>query len=174
MIYYNNVVTIWENIYWFSDINSSIYLDTVWNTDNWSKINFKIKIQDINLQTMNQKIFWWFYTSGAIWYLTSLEYKFFVDWDEVFLDFINWSDIKQIWLWEIAGNEIWNTPIWWDVGINNNLSPFDFTADTSRIYKNGIRASIEISSQSEIQDFIIDTLWIILTRTPLKELKNIF
>jgi hypothetical protein len=54
------------------------------------------------------------------------------------------------------------------------ITPFDFTADVGRIYQAGIRCRIEVISQSQIQDFIIDMLGIIAEQTINRDIKNTF
>jgi hypothetical protein len=162
--------------YWFSDVNTSIYQDDFWNSDAWIPINFNIVTQNLNNWTMLQKNFWWFFISWAISFLTILIIRVFVDDEEVFVDQINWADLWWIveWTWEIAWKEIGWEPIGWDLSVDTLLRPFDFTADTWRIYQSWIRIRIEITSQSQIQDFIIDTLWITAEQTWSLELKNKF
>lgn len=163
---YNNVVKIWSEYFWFSDINSSIYKDNVWNSDNWIAIPFLIKTQEMNLWSMQEKIFGGFFTTGAIGWFTTLTYKVFVDREEVFTDDVTWENI--VWdLWEIGWETIGIEAIWWDTYYTNWLNPFDLEADVWRIYQSWIRISFEIYSNSQIQDFIIDWLWIIAEQTPL-------
>lgn len=171
---YNYIVKKASKYYGFSDVNTSIYEDDVWYSDNWIAIRFLIKTQSINLWAMQQKIFGWFFTSWAIWQLSSLTYRVNVDREWVFEDSINWETSDISWIWEIAWDTIWNDSIAWNLDLANTLNPFDFEADVGRIYQGGIRADIEIESQSQIQDFIIDWLWLIAEITPFTDLKNKF
>lgn len=172
--HYNRVIKKASKYYWFSDINSSIYEDDVWFSDNGVAINFKIRTQALNLWTMQQKMFGGFFTSGAIWQFTNLTYKVSIDWDNVFNDEILGANMMIDWIWEIAGQEMWNDSIWWNIGYISSINPFDFEADVWRIYQGWIRTFIEIESQSQIQDFIIDWLWIIAEITPFIDNKNKF
>lgn len=171
---YNYVVKKSEIYYGFSDINSSIYEDDVWFSDNGVAIQFLIRTQSTNLWTMQQKMFWWFFTTWGIWEITDLTYRARVDWDSVFEDQILWQDLQLSWIWEIAWDTIGTDSIWWDLWYVSTLNPFDFEADVGRIYQGWIRMDIEIESQSQIQDFIIDWLWIIAEQTPLVDIRNKF
>jgi hypothetical protein len=171
---YNFVLRNWAEYLWFSDINTSIYKDDVWTSNAWVPINFKIVTQDISYWTMLHKNFWWFFTAWAIDRLSILEYKVLIDNEEVFIDNIVWGELFTDWIWEIAWTTIWWEPMWWDLSINTELTPFDFTADVGRIYQAGIRCRIEISSQSLIQNFIIDILGIIAEQTMNTDIKNKF
>ena len=179
--YYNNVIRKGNKYYGFSDINSSIYEDDTSNSDNGVAIKSIIRTQEMNLWAMQQKVFWGFFTSWGIWELTKLIYRVYVDRDEVFIDEIDWAILNQLWEtwvlewdWSIWWEEIWWQPIWWDVNQSKIFNPFDFEADVGRIYQSGIRASIEIESQSQIQDYIIDTLGIIAETTPFSDIRNKF
>lgn len=171
---YNYIVKKWEKYYGFSDVNTSVYQDDVWNSDNWVAIRFLIKTQSLNLWSIQQKIFGWFFTTWAIWQLSSLTYRVNIDKEWVFEDSIDWETSDISWIWEIAGNAIWINPIAWNLWLRLSLKPFDFEADVGRIYQGWIRADIEIESQSQIQDFIIDWLWVIAELTPFTDIKNKF
>lgn len=168
---YNFVLRNWSEYLGFSDINTSIYKDWVWNSNAWVPIQFKIVTQDINLWTMMQKMFGGFFTSWATWILTNIEYTVFIDNEEVFNDTIVW-EILWPWIWDIWWEEIGWEPMWWDLQYFSQLNPFDFEADVWRIYQWWIRIRIEITSESQIQDFIIDTLGIIAEITPFIDIKN--
>lgn len=173
---YNFVLRNWAEYIGFSDINSSLYKDDVGNSNAWVPIQFKIVTQDISFWTMLHKNFGGFFTAWAINYLSTLQYKVYVDNEEVFIDEINGADLwwNLEWIWEIAGETMWWELIWWDLSYTNVLIPFDFTADVGRIYQAGIRCRIEITSQSQIQDFLIDILGIIAEQTMNRDISNTF
>jgi len=172
---YNYVVKNGLEYYWFSDLNSSIYIDNVWWSDNGSAIPFKIKTQAMNYWNLREKMFWWILTAWAIWPDTNLKYNVFLDRQSVFSEDIEWqasfiSDIGEVW-W----NAIWETPIWWDIWYNKwEIIPFERIWDEWRMYNLGTRAEIEILSNSNIQDFIIDTLWLRLEHSSNMDISNKF
>ena len=164
---YNYIVKYGFDYYGFSDINSSIYKNDVGFSDNWTPIATKIKTWWYNAWSILQKIFGGFYTSGAIWFLTELEYNVFVDWESVFTDVIAWSELENTefqintvsWLWELSWIELSWEPVAWYLSYESQRTTFDRIADIWRIYSSGKRISVEISSSSQIQDFIIDMIW---------------
>jgi len=165
---YNYVVKDWEKYYWFSDINSNVYLDDTWYIDHWQAIPFKIQTQSMNQGTMQEKMYWWMFTSWWIWESTSLTYTVKVDWANVFQDTVTWS-VQSSWLdesiWESGWDTIWWVatwwnPPWWEKLYQWSLIPFDKMADEWRIHQAWTRLQIEITSTSMIQDFLIDILWI--------------
>ena len=121
------------------------------------------------------------FTSWMIGELTKLNYEVFVDNEIVFEDIIDGAVLNSTWdswelegIWEIWWSPIWEDPIWWDINEIKKFTPFDMEADTGRIYQSGIRIRIEITSISQIQDFVIDTLWIIAEQTPFNDIRNKF
>ena len=128
----------------------------------------------MNLGTILEKQFAWFFTAWWIWYLTKLDYNVKVDKRSVFSDSIEWNGALIEWLWEIWGWEIWVDEIGWAVEYEATLTPFEKMADAGRIYRNGIRVQIEISSTSDIQDFIIDLMWVMATMTNHLDINNKF
>ena len=157
---YNYVVKKWDKYYGFSDINSSIYEDNVWFSDNGSPIAFKIQTQEMNYWTLKQKLFWWMMTAWKIWPQTKLTYRVLVDEKSVFKEDIEWNINILSSLWEIGWESIWWEPIWWELNYTSQLQSFDKTADEWRIYRYWDKVVIEIESISQIQDFLIDILWV--------------
>jgi hypothetical protein len=157
---YNYVVNIEDKYYWFSDINSSIYLDDTWNTMAWVYIPSQILTQDMNQWSLYQKLYWWFFTAWSIWPFTSLNYQVLIDKWSVFIDTINW-DPTNIWnVWELWGDVVWEEPVWWELTSEILQYPFDRVADEWRIFTHWTRIQIMISSTSLIQDYLIDVLWV--------------
>ena len=157
---YNYVIENGSQYYGFSDINSSIYKDDTWNSMAWSPIPFRIVTQDMNQWTIMQKLYWWFFTAWAIWPFTNLNYKIKIDWWSVFDDDIVWDTSYIEWLWDIWDSAIWEDSIWWWLSYEIQLNPFERLADEGRIFQHWKRIEIEISCESQIQDFIIDILWV--------------
>lgn len=169
---YNYIVKDWSNYYGYSDVNSSIYEDDTWFSDSWTPIQFLIKTQDMNQWTLKQKMYWWMLTAWAIWPFTEIQYRALIDSNSVFTDSVNWNTDDIEWIWEIWGDAIWENPIWWDLAYISNLTPFDRTADAGRIYRAWIRMQIEIFSDSLIQDFNIDMLWLTAKQTNHRDTSN--
>lgn len=170
---YNYIVKQEEKYYWFSDINSNIYQDDIWYNDSWIPINFNISTQDLNLWSINNKIFVWFSISWLISLLTDLNINIYIDDRPIFNDkikIIDWEFSD----WEIWGYEIWGKPIWWWVNVEETINIFDFTADQWRIYKSWTRIRVEISSNSYIQNFLMDRLSINIIPTAFIDIKNKF
>lgn len=158
--YYNYVVEKEDTYYGFSDINDSVYIDDEWYSMAWSAIPFTITTQEMNQNSMYQKLYGWFFTAGAIWPFTELKYRVLVCWDSVFMDTIQWSSNEADNLWEIGWNTIGWEPIGWDLTHETTLTPFDRVADEWRIFNYWNRISLTISSPSQIQEFLIDVLWV--------------
>lgn len=170
--FYNYVVKNWPIYYWFSDINSSIYKDDTWYSDNWVAIDFKIQTQNIIIWP-NQTFFGGFYIKGWIWNLTELWINANIDWFSVFSDTISGSEYPIEYLWEIWWDEIgWE--IAWPLTYIPQLNPFDKRANQWRIFRMWNRIDYEITSQSQIQDFIIDMLWTTAEASIFTDTKNTF
>lgn len=157
---FNYIVENWFEYYWFSDINTNIYKDDVTFSDAWIPIGFRIKTQAMNQGIISEKKFQGFWTAGWVWFLTELGYNVSVDWESVFNDVISGNLLWINEIWEIWGVEVWWEPIWWDFTYSSELNPFERTADVWRIDRDGKRVEIEITSTSQIQDFILDMLWV--------------
>ena len=158
--FYNYIVKDWYKYFWFSDVNSSVYEDDVWNTDAWSSIWFKILTQEMNQWSIAQKRFWWFFTAWAIWIFSELNYTVRIDWNIVFQDSIKGQEILVSDLWEIWWSQIWQRAIWWDLWMGNKINSFDKWVDEWRIFIDWTRIQIEITCNSVFQDFLIDVLWV--------------
>jgi len=171
---YNYVVEQWEKYYWFSDVNSSIYNDDIGFNDAWVPIRFLIRTQEMNQWTIMEKQYWWMFTAWWIWFLTTLNYNVKVDRKSVFSDIISWDVSLIPDLWEIWGWAIWDDEIWGWVEYSSTLEPFEKMADQWRIRRNWNRISVEISSNSDIQDFIIDILWVMADITWHLDINNKF
>ena len=100
---YNYVVKFWFDYYGFSDINTSIYKDDTWFSDNGSAIDFMIQTNNFNMWSILHKMFGWFYTSWAIWFLTELQYSITIDWDPIFQDTISARTLSS----ESINDEYW-------------------------------------------------------------------
>ncbi len=157
---YNYVVKKENLYYWYSDINSSIYLDDTWFSMAWSPIPFRIITQAMNQWSIIQKKYGWFFTAWAIWPFSTVDYIVRIDWGWAFQDKITWDPSIIHWLWELWGATVWWEPTWWDLVYETELQPFDRYADEGRICLYWKRIEIEIRSSSQIQDFLIDILWI--------------
>jgi hypothetical protein len=163
-----------QQYYGFSDVNSSIYEDSIGNSDAWVPIEFRIKTNNFLCGAISQKIFGWFSSSGAIWPLTTLNYSMNVDNQEVFQDsFSGDASIIQN-VWEIGQWSIGDDAIGGGDKYFPRLTPFDKTADEGRVYRSWIRAQIEITSASQIQDFILDILIIRMMPTMYVDQSNKF
>ena len=156
--FYNYVVKDQNNYYWFSDINSNIYLDDTWFSDAWVSLWFKIVTQGLNQGSMQEKRYGGFFTWWWIWLLSQLDYTIRVDGNWVFQDNIIWDTSIIAGLWEIWWVAVWELPIWGDLDYTSALQPFNKWADEWRIDTGWTRMLIEISSVSQIQDFLIDIL----------------
>jgi len=153
--YYNFVVEDWLDYYGLSDVDTSIYKDDIGYNDNWVAIPFEIQTQDMNLGTVLEKMFNWFFTAGWCWYLTTLTYTVYIDGTQVFTDTVTaWTD---------PGGDYVST-----------LTPFEKTADAGRIYRMWKRIKIKIESDSTTQDFILDILWTMATVTNYSDINNKF
>ena len=171
---YNYVAKNWDTIYGFSDVNTSIYQDDTGFSDAWTPIDFHIKTQSLNQGTINQKIYHGFMVAGGIWNLSELEFIVNVDDQSIFQDTVSGltnplPDIGEIW-W----GAIWDDLIWWNLVYDSVLTPFDRVADEGRIYTSWKRIQIEILCQSQIQDFILDLLWIVAEGTWFTDISDKF
>ena len=137
---YNYVVQDWYTYFGFSDTDSSIYKDEVQSTDNGTAIPFSIKTQAMNYWNLKEKMFWWILVWWGIWEDTTLNVKVNVDWEESMSEDIDW-----------------------ETGDTNE--PFERIWDEAQMYELWTRAEIEISSDSDEKDFIIDTLWLRIEHT---------
>ena len=171
---YNWVVEDGNRYYGFSDINTSVYIDDEWRSDAWSPIPFFLRTQDMNLGTLMQKRYTWFYTAWAIGPLSRLDYSINIDWGNVFRDSIQWEMSRVQWAWEIGFDEIWITEIGGSLTYEWDRFLFDRTADQGRIFMDGTRIQFEISSMSDIQDYLIDMLGYTYERTPNIDISNKF
>ena len=168
---YNYMVKSGDIYYGFSDVNSSIYLDDTWFSDWWVPIDTKLITQNIIIWP-NQSIFGGFYVKGGIWNLTTINFKANVDWQNVFTDSYAGSNYPIPDLWEIW-SEIGDI-IAWPLTYLSELNPFDMRADMWRIWRMWNRIQYEISSNSQIQDFIIDMLWTTAEASLFTDQKNKF
>ena len=85
-------------------------------------------------------MFWWILVWWGIWEDTTLNVKVNVDWEESMSEDIDW-----------------------ETGDTNE--PFERIWDEAQMYELWTRAEIEISSDSDEKDFIIDTLWLRIEHT---------
>ena len=172
--YYNYVVKDWYKYFWFSDVNCSIFEDDVGNSDSWVTIPFKIVTQNLRFGSILQKRFGWFFIAWVIWRSTELEIFVRVDGNLVFQDKIRGEDTFISWFWETWWDDIWRKPIWWDFELKSLMFPFDKLADEGRIFVDGTRIQIEITSSSVFSDFLIDVLWVRLEWHSNMDIKNKF
>lgn len=171
---YNYIVKDWPDYYWFSDLNSSIFKDDVWFSDDGVAIPFKIKTQAMNYWSIREKLFWWMLIAWWIWLLSELKIQVYVDKQSVFSDTIEGNRLFISSLWEVWWDSIWEEPVWWEQDYISELQPFEKIADEWRIYEMWTRVEVEISSISQIQDYIIDTLWLRVEYTNFTDIKNKF
>lgn len=75
---------------------------------------------------------------------------------------------------DIAGMEESGEPVAGDTRYNTERYIFDKICDEARVYKTGKRATLEITSQSQIQDFIIDMLGIRYEQTAYSDITDKF
>ena len=171
---YNYMVKFWPDYYWFSDLNSSIYKDDVWLSDAWVAIPFKIRTQTVNYGSVREKLFWGAIIAWGIWEQTTLTYQVLVDQQSVLREDISWTT-AWIWsLWETWGEAIWEEPIWGEIDFVSTIQPFERLWDEWRIYQHWTSVEIEITSISQIQDFIIDMLWMRVEQTENIDIENKF
>lgn len=173
---YNYVVKKNNIYYWLSDVNSSIYIDWIGYNDAWVAIQSKLRTNNI-LLWQNQTMFWWFFTKWWILKDTILEYNINIDWDIVFNDTIDWATFpnEQDYTGEIWIEPVWIEPVWGKIlWKQKKLSPFDKRADQGRIYRSGNRIQYEISSESTIQDYIIDIIWTTAEPSAFTDTQNKF
>lgn len=156
---YNYVVRMGFDYYGFSDTNTCIYKDDTGYSDNWSAIETKIRAWGYNMNSIMHKLFWGFYTAWAIWFLTELQYSISIDGNSVFEDVINGNLFLSGWMGELSGNPLSGEPVAGYLSYTSERAPFDRICDEWRIYETGKRITIEISSTSQIQDFLLDMLW---------------
>ena len=171
---YNYVVKLGYKYYGFSDVNSSIYEDDIGYSDNGISIPFHIKTNNINSGTLLQKLYWWFYVAGGIWPLTDLEFIVNIDWQPVFADNVVGSLSGVTTPWEIGWDEIGWQPIGWDLYPDFSLTPFDRMADQWRISQMGTRIQVEVLSQSQIQNFILDIVGFFAQPSQYMDIPNKF
>lgn len=162
---YNYIVPFSSDYYGFSDLNSNIYKDDTWFSDAGEAIPFKIRTQDMNYGSIRQKYFGGIITAWAIGAQSELTYRVFIDKESVFRESITWNRLWISGIWEIWGTSIWEQPIAWPTQYISELTPFERLGDEWRIYEAWTRAEIEISSVSQIQDFIIDMLGLRVEQT---------
>lgn len=146
---YNYVVEYWKEYFWFSDINTSIYKDDNWKDDNWNAIISKVITHEMNLWTIKEKLFEWFYIAWWIWYLTNLAIRILIDEIEVFNQTITWNT-------------------------NWVLEDFEKEADKAMVYRTWKKIQIEITSSSLNQDYLLDILWVLATYTQYWDINNKF
>lgn len=171
---YNWIINDENNIFWFSDINTSIFQDSIGFSDAGQAIPFEIETQDMNMGTNKEKLYNWLYTAWILWELTDLEYTMTINWQSVFnQSFSGQSFISEWSVGTIGTDTIGTETIGWGNQLEQIL-PFDKEADAGRIFKMWIRAWINIKSSSIIQRFLIDTLWIGFETTGYNDINNKF
>lgn len=155
---YNNVVKIGFAYYGLSDVNSSVYQDDVGFSDNGEAIGFRIVTQNLIQGTYRQKTYRGLFAMGGIGPFTTLDVSKTVDSDSVFRDVISGSPDLSETVGDLGGEPIGDEPIAGFLGYASSRVPFDLLADEGRIFNSGTRCQIEISSASQIQDFILDRI----------------
>lgn len=171
---YNYVVKNGYDYYGFSDINTCIYRDDVWYSDNGSPIETKIRAWAYNINSIMHKLFWGFYTAWAIWFLTTLQYIVSIDGRNVFEESVSGQQFLEWGMGELSGTDFSWEPIAWYLSYVSQRIPFDRICDEWRIYETGKRITIEISSSSQIQDFLLDMLWIRYEMTQYTDISDKF
>lgn len=185
--YYSYLINWNGNTYWFSDLDSSIFLDAYWNSDSGEWINFRLATQNFNFDTCTQKLFRWFFLSGRICELSEINIKVYVDWEWVFEDTIDWLDFISKWAikqkeYERLSDytwEVWWAPIWWvALWLHEKLQlrefPFDIRADIWQINICWTRIQVEISCNSLVSSFLLDRLWITKQETNFTDIGDKF
>ena len=171
---YNYIVRDGYTYYGYSDVNSSIYIDDLGYSDNWSPIDFRIETQHLNQETLNRKMYRWFFTAWSIWQFTTLDYEIEVDGRSVFQDSISWTTRWIDWIGEVWWSESGGEPMAWYLNYISERQLFDRVAKEWRIYRQGSKIKIKISSKSDIQDFSIDTLGVRAEITSRVDTSNSF
>lgn len=155
---YNNAVKIGFAYYGLSDVNSSVYQDDVGFSDNGVPIGFHIVTQNLIQGTYRQKTYRGLFAMGAIGPLTVLNVSKTVDADNVFQDVIEGSPDLSAVVGDVGGAPVGGEPVGGFLGYATTRVPFDLLADEGRIFNSGTRCQIDVSSSSQIQDFILDRL----------------
>lgn len=164
---YNYIVKYGFDYYGFSDINSSIYKNDVGFSDNWTPIDTIIRTSGYNAGSILHKIFGWFYTSGAIWFLTELEYNISVDWESIFTDIVTgletWVELSEEIAtedWEFILTEDWESLMTETQIVDIPLSIFSWIGDLSGTELSGepVGGYLSYESQRKVFDRIAD-IW---------------
>lgn len=146
-----------DNIYYgYSDISGTVYQDYIGFTDNWTPITTKGVTQAMGWNTPNQKLFWGFNIAGGISNLSTLDFMADIDEQEVFRDTLQLETSLSGWL---GSKPIWEVEIWGE-SVQDERKPFVKQADEGRIWLYGDRIQMSFGSDNNIQDWLLDTLWI--------------
>ena len=168
--YFNYVVENNDIYYWYSDITSSVYQDYIGFTDNWTPIATKGKTQAMWYNSPEQKLFWGFNVAGAISSLSSLDFIVCIDEQEVFRETLQTEVSLDA---GIGSQAIWDVEIWGE-STQDNRKPFVRQADHGRIWMYWDRIQVEWESDNDIQDWLLDTLWIWLEMVQNINIENKF
>lgn len=171
---FNYMVKVSSIYYWFSDVNTSIYQDDVWFSDAGIPMDFRIDTQNMEQWSPNQKIYWGLYLMGWIWLLSTINVTANIDLEPVFQDLVSWDANNIPFVWEIGDSDIWWEMIWWPLTYVSKLYPFDRRADVWRIYKGWKRMQISFTSNSQIQDFILDTCGLYFQPTSFIDIPDVW
>lgn len=146
-----------DDIYYgYSDISGTIYQDYIGFTDNWTPITTKGVTQAMGWNTPNQKLFWGFNIAGGISNLSTLDFMADIDEQEVFRDTLQLETSLSGWL---GSRALWEVEIWGE-SVQDERKPFVKQADEGRIWLYGDRIQMSFGSDNDIQDWLLDTLWI--------------
>lgn len=170
---YNYVVKNWYDYYGFSDVNSSVYIDDTGYSDAGSAIEFRIRTNNLIQGTILQKKYRWFYCAWGIGNQTDLNFLVNVDNENIFQETVSGAGLIPD-VWEIGGSAIWDDPIGGDLTYLQKLNPFDRVTNEGRIFQDWKRIQVEIYSISQIQDFILDRIWVIAEYTWFYDINDAF
>lgn len=157
--------------YGFSDLNASVFEDNIWYTDDGAAIYTKWVTQSMNFNSHYQKLFTGFYTAWAISQDTELGFKAYIDEAEVFYDTIQGNATLSI--GGIGSLPVWGGTVWWE-SFADYKKPFTIEANEGRIWQFWDRFAIEFSCETNIQDWILDTLGIRLEIVSNVLTENVF
>lgn len=168
--YFNYVVENNDIYYGYSDITASVYRDYIGFNDNGARITTIGKTQSMSYNSPMQKLFWGFNIQGAISSLSSVDFIVCIDEQEVFRDTLQETEILDAW---IGSKAIWEVDIWWE-STQDERVPFIREADHGRIWLYWDRIQVEWQSDNDIQDYLLDSLWIKLEMVQNINIENKF
>lgn len=168
--YFNYVVENNDIYYGYSDITASVYRDYIGFNDNGARITTIGKTQSMSYNSPMQKLFWGFNIQGAISSLSSVDFIVCIDEQEVFRDTLQETEILDAWT---GSKATWEVDIGWE-STQDERVPFIREADHGRIWLYWDRIQVEWQSDNDIQDYLLDSLWIKLEMVQNINIENKF